>query len=96
MIPTPHTIHTAIPTAATTIKNSSNNTNNANKSEKSVHINVGSGLSSKRQVTISSRHNSSKGSIKDTTRITINRSPSPDERDVIAENKNKGSSKKEL
>ena len=91
MIPTSHTTHTAIPTTSTTAAAT------ATSSKKSVHINVnGVGLSSKRQVSISSRHNSSKGSIKDTTRITINRSPSPDERDVIAENKNKGSSKKEL
>ena len=102
MIPTTHTIHsTSVPTASTTATataiNSSNIYTNAS-SKKGVHINIGTGpgLSSKRQVTISSRHNSSKGSIKDTTRITINRSPSPDERDVIAENKNKGSSKKEL
>ena len=102
MIPTTHTIHsTSVPTASTTATataiNSSNIYTNAS-SKKGVHINIGTGpgLSSKRQVSISSRHNSSKGIIKDTTRITINQSPNPDERDVTAENKNTGSSKKEL
>ena len=98
MIPT---IHTTVPTTSTTATataiNSSSNTHTNTSSKKSVHINIGTGLSSKRQLSTSSRHNSSKGIIKDTnttTRITINRSSNPD--DVAAENKNTGSSKKEL
>ena len=99
MIPTIHTnTHTTtVPNTSTTATAINNNNNTNTSSKKSVDINIGTGLSSKRQVSTSSRHNSSKGSLKDTnttTRITINRSNREGE-SGIAE-KDSGSSKKEL